>query len=84
MRLGGIKVGTVTSQAIDPETYQAIVKMNIEQSLKLPTDTSVSVSTEGLLGTAYLSLQPGGNEDYLQSGDILVGNNSRRVFTHTV
>lgn len=69
VRLGGIKVGTVTAQDIDLETYQAIIKMSIDSAIHLPADSSVKVSTEGLLGNTYLSLEPGGDETYLQPGD---------------
>lgn len=69
VRLGGIKIGTVTSQKIDPETFQAVVTFNVENDVRLPRDTFVSVSTEGLLGGKYLTLEPGGEADLLEDGD---------------
>lgn len=69
VRLGGIKVGTVTGQAIDLETFQAVVTFSVENDLKLPTDTFIQVSTEGLLGGTYLSLEPGGDDEILKGGD---------------
>jgi len=69
VRLGGIKVGTVLKHWVDPETYQAVVTFSVDDAIKLPADTFVSVSTEGLLGGAYLSLAPGGADDILEDGD---------------
>jgi phospholipid/cholesterol/gamma-HCH transport system substrate-binding protein len=62
VRISGIKVGTIVSQTLDPKTFLAIVKMSIDPSVKLPVDTVASISSSGLLGDKYLSLEPG-NED---------------------
>jgi phospholipid/cholesterol/gamma-HCH transport system substrate-binding protein len=60
VRLGGVKVGSVTDTSLDAKTYQALVTMNVEDSLKLPDDTSAVVTSDGLLGGKYIALQPGG------------------------
>lgn len=67
--LGGIKVGSVLATNINPDTYQAVVRFSITPSIRLPVDSSVEVSTQGLLGTSYLSLKPGGETAYLAEGD---------------
>lgn len=71
VRLGGIKVGTVVSQELDLETYEAIVRIIISDKVKLPRDTAAAITSEGLLGGNYLSILPGGMEDMLQDGDEL-------------
>ncbi|MGY9005453.1 MAG: outer membrane lipid asymmetry maintenance protein MlaD [Alphaproteobacteria bacterium] len=68
VKLSGIKVGSVTSQTLDPKTYQAIVAMTIEHSIKIPVDTSAEVSTEGLLGGSYLLLTPGAEDKVFADG----------------
>jgi phospholipid/cholesterol/gamma-HCH transport system substrate-binding protein len=62
VRISGIKVGTIVSQTLDPKTFLAVVRMSIDPSVKLPVDTVASISSSGLLGDKYLSLEPG-NED---------------------
>ena len=47
---GGIKIGTVTDQKLDPKTFQAIVRMNIANDVQLPLDTSAKLVSESLLG----------------------------------
>ena len=69
VKMSGIKIGTVTSQTLDPETYQAVVDMNIASQYKIPEDSTARVATESLLGGNYLELQPGGSPDMLASGD---------------
>lgn len=69
VRMSGIKVGTVIAQRLDPATYQAVVEMDIEQGIQLPDDSSAKITSEGLLGATYMSLEAGGSDDMLESGD---------------
>ena len=68
VRLSGIKVGTVVSQELDTETFQAIVKISIEKTIELPDDTAAKIASESLLGGSFLDLEPGGSEDILEEG----------------
>jgi phospholipid/cholesterol/gamma-HCH transport system substrate-binding protein len=68
VRIAGVKVGIVTDSRIDPETFGAIVTMRVDRNLRLPTDTSAEVTSEGLLGGKYISLVPGGSERLLADG----------------
>ena len=68
--IAGVRVGRVRSIAIDHETFQSVVEMVINHStITLPADTSASIYTEGLLGEQFVSLDPGGEEEYLKDGD---------------
>ena len=68
VRISGVKVGTVTSQTLDPSTYLAVVHMSIDPSIKLPKDTVAVIASESLLGGKYMSLQPGGDPDEIKPG----------------
>ncbi|HCX66086.1 outer membrane lipid asymmetry maintenance protein MlaD [Parvibaculum sp.] len=68
VRLSGIKIGTVVKQSLDPETYQAIVTLDIAPHVKLPEDSSAKITSEGLLGGSYISVTPGGSEELLTDG----------------
>lgn len=68
VRINGIKVGTVTSQGLDPVTYNARVKMVIAQDIRLPIDTEATISAEGLLGGKYVKLIPGRAGERLADG----------------
>ncbi len=69
VRLGGIRIGSVIRESIDIETFEAVIHFSVRSDLRLPIDTSASITTEGLLGGAYLSLTPGGDIEYLEPGD---------------
>lgn len=68
VRVSGLKVGTVTGLKLDPKTYQAIVKFSIDQAVKVPTDTSAAITSQGILGGTFISLVPGGDPEMLKAG----------------
>ncbi|HUD50864.1 outer membrane lipid asymmetry maintenance protein MlaD [Parvibaculum sp.] len=68
VRLSGIKIGTVVSQTLDPSNYQAIVTLSLAPDVKIPDDSSAKITSEGLLGSNYIAVTPGGSEDYLKDG----------------
>ncbi len=69
VRLSGIKIGSVTAQDLDKQTYDAVVRMEINNEIKIPTDSSAKISSEGLLGGNYIAIEPGGSDDMLGAGD---------------
>lgn len=71
VRVGGVKIGSVVEQRIDPESYQAVVVMSIRPDISLPDDSVASVSSEGLLGGKYIRIDPGGSEGRLSDGSEL-------------
>ena len=68
VRIAGVKVGSVTGSRIDPQTFGAEVTMRVDRSLRLPSDTSAEITSEGLLGGKYVSLVPGGSDKLLADG----------------
>jgi phospholipid/cholesterol/gamma-HCH transport system substrate-binding protein len=68
VRMSGVKIGTVQSQALDPDTFFAVVTLNISESIELPRDTSARIIADGLLGSNFIALEPGGDEDTIPPG----------------
>ncbi len=68
VRIAGVKVGSVTGQRINPESFVAEITLNVDRTLRLPTDTSAEITSEGLLGGKYVSLVPGGADRILANG----------------
>lgn len=66
--ISGVKVGVVTTIGLSDD-YRAKVTFNLDPTLKLPVDTTASIVTSGVLGDRYVSLQPGGDDQLLKSGD---------------
>ena len=69
VRMSGVNIGSVEKIALDDVTYLAQVTLSIDPAIKLPLDTVAKVSSEGLLGGKYMSLEPGGEEEFLKEGD---------------
>lgn len=69
VKISGVKVGTVTESSLDPQSFQAIVRMQIKDGIKLPIDSTAVVATEGLLGGTFLQIQPGGDAEMLKPGE---------------
>lgn len=75
--VSGVKVGQVVAIALDPQTYRAEVLMHINDHFKdLPLDTTASILTQGLLGSNYISLSPGFEQQLLK-------NNGQIQTTHS-
>ena len=69
VRLAGVKVGTITSLTLNPETYYADAVIEVDAAVQLPTDSAILISSEGLLGGNFVELVPGGAEEVLAPGD---------------
>lgn len=68
VQISGVKVGTVSGVSLNEDTYLARVHMDLNPSIKLPTDTAALISSESLLGGRYLALEPGADEDIIPAG----------------
>ncbi|MXP64557.1 outer membrane lipid asymmetry maintenance protein MlaD [Roseomonas sp. M0104] len=68
VRIGGVKVGSVLEQRLDPRTYLAVLRLSLQPGIELPTDSSAEITSEGLLGGKYVALVPGGAADMLRDG----------------
>ena len=68
VRLSGIKIGAVSALTLDPKTYLVTLHMNIRSDIQIPDDSSLMVTSTGLLGGSYLSISPGGSEKMIAAG----------------
>lgn len=68
VRIAGVKVGSVVDQRIDPQTFLAVLTMRIDGNLRLPSDSSAEIASEGLLGGRFVSIVPGGADRILANG----------------
>ena len=66
--LSGVKVGTVTGFALDPKTYQAVVRLAVSSNINLPSDTNAKIVSESLLGGVVVVLEPGNDKTMIRAG----------------
>ena len=71
VRVSGVKVGSVTGVRIDPQSFQAVLEVTVRPDLKLPPDSSATISTGGLLGSPFVSISPGGGDGVLADGQVI-------------
>lgn len=70
--MAGVNIGRVTAIEFDAKSFEAVVTMSIESKYnELPSDTSASILTAGLLGEQYVGLEPGGEDESLKEGSKL-------------
>ena len=85
VRIGGVRVGRVDSISYDDQNLEAVVTMRINSKhRRIPDDSSASIYTAGLLGEQYISLEPGGSQEFYSDGDIVAETQSAFVLERMV
>lgn len=69
VRLAGVKVGTITSLELNPQTFFADAVIEVKEGIELPVDSAILISQEGLLGGNYVEIIPGGEVEILGPGE---------------
>lgn len=69
VRLAGVKIGTVGSVVLNPETFRADTVVIIDKSAEIPDDSAIIISSEGLLGGNFVEVVPGGSPFFFSAGD---------------
>ncbi len=68
VKAAGVTVGRVDRIRLDPQTYEAVVTMHIDQGYQFSKDTIAAILTSGLLGEVYIGLAAGGDPAMLANG----------------
>lgn len=69
VRMAGVKVGTVTDLRLNPQTFFADATFTVAQGVQVPDDSTILISSEGLLGGNFVEILPGGSPDNAAPGD---------------
>ena len=77
--IAGVRIGEITSITLNQQTYEAIVKMRIDDNAEIPVDSTANIYTAGLIGSNYISITPGFASDYLKNGDTLERTNQAMI-----
>ncbi len=76
VEMAGVEIGKVASIKLDPDRQVAIVTMRIQNGVELTEDVMASVKTAGMIGDKYIKLTPGGSDEILKPGDMIVDTES--------
>lgn len=77
--IAGVKIGEITDIVLDEQTYQAVVKMRIDNGTEIPVDSTANIYTAGLIGSNYISITPGFSNVFLKEGDVLQRTNQAMI-----
>lgn len=78
--MAGVTVGKVTAIDLDRDNFTARVTLQIEKSVdNLPTDSTASILTAGLLGEKYIGISVGGDDTLLKDGGTIHDTQSSLV-----
>lgn len=84
VRSAGVTVGRVKSIALDPQTFQGVVTMELDKDVKFPRDSSAKILTSGLLGDQFIGIEAGGDEKNLAAGDVIASTQSAVILENLI
>ena len=61
VKSAGVVVGRVDNIGLNSKTFQAEVRLKMQNGYPFPKDSSAKILTSGLLGEQYIGLEPGGD-----------------------
>lgn len=89
--VAGVKIGEVTRIELQPQQLNAKVTMSLRRDKLIPfQDSSARILTQGLLGSNYISIQPGFEDDqdkshpYLQAGDVIANTQQAIILENLI
>ena len=68
----GLEIGSVDGFEMDQEKQLIIVKLKIDNGIRIYEDAIVSIKTSGLIGDRYVSVNPGGASDILSPESVII------------
>lgn len=78
--MAGVTIGKVTAIDLDRDNFTARVTLQIDKSVdNLPTDSTASILTAGLLGEKYIGISVGGDDTLLKDGGTIHDTQSSLV-----
>lgn len=84
IEVGGVVIGRVIDIGLDAQSYQAVTTLLIYNQYPMPTDSSASIFTQGLLGSNYVSITPGYAETSLKTGDTIQHTTSALILEQLI
>jgi len=78
--MAGVTIGKVTAIDLDHDTFAARVTMDVDKRVNnLPSDSTASILTAGLLGEKYVGISVGGDDQLLKDGGTIHDTQSSLV-----
>ncbi|KHK04124.1 outer membrane lipid asymmetry maintenance protein MlaD [Desulfovibrio sp. TomC] len=76
VEMAGVRIGRVSSIGLDPKDNSALVALTLDKDVHLTDDAIASIKTSGLIGDKFVKISPGGSDDPLKPGGMIVETES--------
>ncbi len=83
VQMGGVTLGRVVGIRYSMKRYQAVVRMALnDRDDHIPSDSTASILTQGVLGQQYVGISPGGAPTFLKNGSTIHFTQSAIILEH--
>jgi phospholipid/cholesterol/gamma-HCH transport system substrate-binding protein len=72
VEVSGVRVGQAKSIRFDPEAFEAVVEIVLEDTVQVPEDSIASIRTAGIIGDRFIKITPGGSDIFLERGEEII------------
>lgn len=76
VEMAGVRIGRVSAIVLDPKNNTPMVTLDIQNGIRLTDDAIASIKTSGLIGDKFVKVSPGGSDDVLKPGGMIVETES--------
>ena len=76
VEMAGVRIGRVSGIRLDPKDHAALVGLTLDKDVHLTDDAIASIKTSGLIGDKFVKISPGGSDDALAPGGMIVETES--------
>ncbi len=75
VQVAGVDVGEVSAITLNKD-HLAQLQLRVDNSLKIPSDSIVSVKSQGIIGDKYILITLGGDTEYFKPGGLIIDTES--------
>lgn len=68
VQISGVKIGSVRSIDLNPQSFYASVTISVQDSIRIPEDSIAKIVPESLLGGNLIAIDAGASEFMLEPG----------------
>ena len=76
VKSGGVVVGRVAAVHFNNDSFEAEVEVAMDARFSFPEDSIFSIVSSNLLGDQYITVDAGGADENLETGDVVAGNSA--------
>jgi phospholipid/cholesterol/gamma-HCH transport system substrate-binding protein len=76
VEMSGVRVGLIQSINYDPEAFESVVKLSLDNTIIVPDDSLASIRTSGIIGDRFVKISPGGSDLNMTDGDEFIETES--------